>query len=127
MRPMSLFESNESSGEVSLKAIFEQDYNIGSISNLEIEEIAKSIVRGGWPASVTSKSESSVKRAQDYVDSIVQFDVSRIDGIEKNPNKMFALLRSLSHNISTEANYTVLIKDMECTSKIICCGGIRGI
>ncbi|MBK5246845.1 MAG: ATP-binding protein [Peptostreptococcaceae bacterium] len=113
MRPMSLFESNESSGEVSLKALFEQDYNIGSISNLEIEEIAKSIVRGGWPASVTSKSESSFKRAQDYVDSIVQFDVSRVDGIEKNPNKMFALLRSLSRNISTEANYSVLIKDME--------------
>lgn len=113
MRPMSLFESNESSGEVSLKALFEQDYNIGSISNLEIEEIAKSIVRGGWPASVASKSESSFKRAQDYVDSIVQFDVSRVDGIEKNPNKMFALLRSLSRNISTEANYSVLIKDME--------------
>ncbi|WP_296557261.1 DUF4143 domain-containing protein [uncultured Acetobacterium sp.] len=51
--------------------------------------------------------------AQDYVDSIVQFDVSRVDGIEKNPNKMFALLRSLSRNISTEANYSVLIKDME--------------
>jgi len=81
MRPMSLFESNESSGEVSLKALFEQGYNIGSISNLEIEEIAKSIVRGGWPASVTSKSESSFKRSQDYVDSIVQFDVSRVDGI----------------------------------------------
>jgi len=113
MRPMSLFESNESSGEVSLKGLFEQDYNIGSISNLEIEEIAKAIVRGGWPASVTSKLESSFKRAQDYVDSIVQFDVSRVDGIEKNPNKMFALLRSLSRNISTEANYSVLIKDME--------------
>lgn len=113
MRPMSLFESNESSGEISLKALFEQDYNVGSISNLEIEEIAKSIVRGGWPASVTSKSESSFKRAKDYIDSIVQFDASQVDGIEKNPNKMFALLRSLSRNTSTEANYSVLIKDME--------------
>jgi hypothetical protein len=113
MRPMSLFESNESSGEISLKALFKQDNNVGSISNLEIEEIAKSIVRGGWPASVASKSESSFKRARDYVDSIVQFDASRVDGIEKNPNKMFALLRSLSRNISTEANYSVLLKDME--------------
>lgn len=113
MRPMSLFESNESIGEVSLKKLFEQNHNVGSISNLEIEGIAKSIVRGGWPASVTSKPETASKRARDYVDSIVQFDVSRIDGIEKNPNKMFALLRSLSRNISTEANYSVLIKDME--------------
>ena len=63
--------------------------------------------------SVTSKPEVSFKRAQDYVDSIVHFDVSRVDGIEKNPNKMFALLRSLSRDISTEANYSVLIKDME--------------
>ena len=63
--------------------------------------------------SVTSKSESSFKRAQDYVDSIVQFDATRVDGIEKNPNKMFALLRSLSRNISTEANNSVIIKDME--------------
>lgn len=113
MRPMSLFESNESTGAVSLKALFEQDYNVASISTLEIEEIAKSIIRGGWPASVTSKSESSFKRAQDYVDSIVQFDASRVDGIEKNPNKMFALLRSISRNISTEATYSVLIRDME--------------
>ena len=113
MRPMSLFESNESTGELSLKDLFEQDNDVGTISNLEIEGIAKSIVRGGWPASVTSKPESASKRAQDYVDSIIQFDVSRVDGIEKNPNKMSALLRSLSRNISTEANYSVLIKDME--------------
>lgn len=113
MRPMSLFESKESTGEISLKSLFEQDSNFSSVSNLEIETIAKTIVRGGWPASVTSRSGSSIKRAQDYVDSIVQFDVSRVDGIEKNPNKMFALLRSLSRNISTEASYAVLIKDME--------------
>ncbi len=113
MRPMSLFESNESIGAVSLKKLFDRNHNVESISNLEIEGIAKSIVRGGWPASITSKPEVASKRAQNYVDSIVQFDVSRVDGIEKNPNKMFALLRSLSRNISTEANYSVLIKDME--------------
>lgn len=113
MRPMSLFESNESIGAVSLKKLFDRNHNVESISNLEIEGIAKSIVRGGWPASITSKPEVASKRAQNYVDSIVQFDVSRVDGIEKNPNKMFSLLRSLSRNISTEANYSVLIKDME--------------
>ena len=113
MRPMSLFESRESTGSVSLKSLFEQENQIDTISTLEIEEIAKAIVRGGWPASVVSRYELAYKRAQDYVDSIVQFDVSRVDGVEKNPNKMFALLRSLSRNISTEANYSVLIKDME--------------
>lgn len=113
MRTMSLFESRESSGEVSLQSMFEGKEMIGSVSSLEIEVIAKIIVRGGWPASVTSMSDSSFKRARDYVDSIVQFDVSRVDGVEKNPNKMFALLRSLSRNISTEANFMVLKRDME--------------
>lgn len=113
MRTMSLFEANESMGAISLKKLFDRNHNVESISNLEIEGMAKSIVRGGWPVSITSKPEVASKRAQNYVYSIVQFDVSRVEGIEKNPNTMFALLRSLSRNISTEANYSVLIKDME--------------
>lgn len=113
MRPMSLFESNESTGDVSLQKLFQKGVTSGTICNLEIEDIAKAIVRGGWPASVTSKFESAYKRAQDYIDSIVQYDVSQVDGIDKNPSKMFALLRSFSRNISTEANYSVIIKDME--------------
>lgn len=113
MRPMSLFESNESTGDVSLHNLFQKGITSDTICNLEIEDIAKAIVRGGWPASVTSKFESTYKRAQDYIDSIVQYDVSQVDGIDKNPSKMFALLRSLSRNISTEASYSVVIKDME--------------
>lgn len=113
MRPMSLYESRESSGDISLKDLFEKKNNINIRSNLEIEEIAKIIVRGGWPASVTSKQSTWEKRTQDYVDSVVNFDVSRVDGVEKNPSKMFALLRSFSRNISTEATYSTLLKDME--------------
>lgn len=113
MRPMSLYESKESNGEISLLNLFNDEEELGSISNLEVEDIANALVRGGWPASVVAESGSPEKRAQDYVDSIVQTDVSQVDGIEKNPNKMFALLRSLSRNISTEANYSTIIKDME--------------
>ncbi len=113
MRPMSLYESRESNGQVSLKEIFQESSNCESISTLEIEMIAKVIVRGGWPSAVTAKSGLSERRAQDYVNSIINVDASRVDGIEKNPNKMLALMKSISRNISTEASYSTLIKDME--------------
>lgn len=113
MRPMSLFESNESNGKISLGDLFGNIDEISAISQLEIEDIAQAIVRGGWPASVTSKAGSAEKRAQDYVDSIVNFEVSLVDRAEKNRSKMFALLRSLSRNIATEAKNSVIMKDME--------------
>ena len=113
MRPMSLFESNESSGDISLGDVFNHEAEISSISKLEIEDIAQAIVRGGWPASVTSKFGSAAKRAQDYVDSVVNFDVAMVDRVEKNQSKMFALLRSLARNVSTEAKNSVIMKDME--------------
>lgn len=113
MRPMSLFESKESNGEISLQQLFDQDHEVELISHLEVEEIAKCIVRGGWPASVTSGSDNALSSAQDYVDSIIQIDVPLIDGVERNPNKLFALLRSISRNISTEANQSVLMRDVE--------------
>jgi uncharacterized protein len=113
MRPMSLFESNESNGKISLGDLFGNIDEISAISQLEIEDIAQAIVRGGWPASVTSKAGSAEKRAQDYFDSIVNFEVSLVDRAEKNRSKMFALLRSLSRNIATEAKNSVIMKDME--------------
>lgn len=113
MRPMSLYESNESTGEISLESLFVGNSDIYAMNEFEIEDIAKAIARGGWPASVKSKSDLAYKRAQDYIDSVVQFDASQVDGVEKNPNKMFALLRSLARNVSTEASYATLIKDME--------------
>ncbi len=113
MRPMSLFESNESNGNISLWDLFDDIDEISTLSQLEIEDIAQAIVRGGWPASVTSKTGSAEKRAQDYVDAVVNFEVSLVDRVERNQSKMFALLRSLSRNIATEAKHSVIIKDME--------------
>ena len=112
MRPMSLYESKESNGDLSLSALFEQNNDFSSIGTLEIEDIARAITRGGWPASVTAaRLEFSEKRAIDYVDSIVQYDISQVDGVEKNPQKIYALLRFLSRNLATEANNTITMKD----------------
>ncbi|MCD8218612.1 MAG: DUF4143 domain-containing protein [Clostridiales bacterium] len=112
MRPMSLFESGESSGEVSLGALFDGKTEIDSISELSIEQIACAIVRGGWPASVGENEKTSLRRAIDYVEAVINADVSRVDGVEKSPVRVRALLRSLSRNISTLATIRTIRSDI---------------
>lgn len=113
MRTMSLFESEESTGEVSLKELFDSKIDIESSTDLTIEKLAHVIVRGGWPASVVLDNEMALKRVQDYIDAIIQSDISKVDGIEKNRQKVEQLLKSLARNISTSASLATIQKDSE--------------
>lgn len=113
MRPMSLFESKESNGEVSLKALFDGEQEILSTSNLSIEQIAYAVCRGGWPASVGLPPEDAIQMSVDYVEAIIHQDVSRVDGVEKNPARVSLLLRSLARNVATMATNTTILKDIE--------------
>jgi predicted AAA+ superfamily ATPase len=116
MRPMSLFESMESNGTVSLQALFDQRAEgIAVNSELTIEQIAFLICRGGWPASIGSTGNIALRMATDYVEAIIHQDVSRVDGIEKNPERVRLLLRSLSRNLSTMASQETILKDIEAT------------
>lgn len=112
MRPMSLYESMESNGSVSLKALFDGETEIDNFSTLTIEQIAFAIVRGGWPASIGESEKIALRHAIDYVEAIINADVSRVDGIEKNPVRVRALLRSLSRNISTLATIRTIHNDI---------------
>ncbi len=112
MKPMSLYESNESNGEISLASLFEGNTVVESISNLQIEDIANAIVRGGWPSAVTSKNSTSFRHVIDYTDAIIQRDISEVDGVEKNPERVRSLLRSLSRNISTMASIHTIAEDV---------------
>ena len=112
MRPMSLFESKESNGTVSLKSLFDGDTDIESFSELTIEQIAFAVVRGGWPASVGESEKIALRRAIDYVEAIINQDVNRVDGIEKNPVRVRALMRSLARNISTLATIKTIVDDI---------------
>ena len=113
MRPMSLFESGDSSGTVSLRTLFDGDTEIEAISSISIEHLAFLLIRGGWPASIGADDAIAQKRANDYVDSVINLDVSRVDDIEKDPGKMRALMRSLARNVATEATMQTLMLDME--------------
>ena len=100
MRPMSLYESKESNGKVSMQDIFEGK-DISATSSLTLEDIASAIVRGGWPASLEVKGDTKYKIASEYVKSLLHEEVNYERNIEINPSKMLAILRSLPRNIST--------------------------
>lgn len=112
MRPMSLYESMESNGSVSLKALFDGETEIDNFSTLTIEQITFAIVRGGWPASIGKSEKIALRHAIDYVEAIINADVSRVDGIEKKTVRVRALLRSLSRNISTLATIRTIHDDI---------------
>jgi predicted AAA+ superfamily ATPase len=117
MRPMSLFESLESNGTVSLGELFNGTSEIESVSQLTIEQIAFVICRGGWPASVNLSGKQALRMAVDYVEAVINHDVSRVDGMEKNPERVRLLLRSLSRNISTLATIKTIMDDLEATDR----------
>lgn len=112
MRPMSLYESGESNGSVSLKSLFEGNLEIESFSSLTIEGIAYAISRGGWPQAIGENEKIALRHSIDYVEAIINNDVSRVDGIEKNPSRVRALLRSLARNISTLATIKTIRDDI---------------
>jgi predicted AAA+ superfamily ATPase len=114
MRTMSLFESNESSGDISLFALFNgTQENDEVLCNLSIEQIAFLICRGGWPASLRLPEKSALRMATDYVESVIHHDISEVDKVEKNPDRVRVLLRSLARNIGTTANYQTIKNDIE--------------
>ena len=112
MRPMTLFESLESNGSVSLKDIFDGTTGGECISALSIEKLAYTLARGGWPASVGEKESTALRQVYSYVDSVVNMDVSRVDGVEKNPTRVRALMHSLARNVSTTASMATIQGDI---------------
>ena len=114
MRPMSLFESGESTGEVSFRDIIDGK-DISGVSKLSLEDLASIIVRGGWPASLEVKSDAKYRFAKEYVKSLVHEEVKMVDGVERNPEKMQNVLRSLARNISTQVSHSTIETDVKNT------------
>ena len=115
MRPMSLFESNESNGTVSLEELFNGNQAIGSMSELSIEKIAFVLCRGGWPASVMKNEALALRMSRDYVEAVINHDVSRVDDVEKNPERVRILMRSLARNVATLTSIQTIKGDIEAT------------
>ena len=112
MRPMSLFESKESTGDVSFSDIL-AGKDISGVSKLSLEDIASIIVRGGWPASISIKSDAKYRIAKEYVKSLIHEEVRSVDGVERNTEKMQNVLRSLARNISTQVSNSTIEADIK--------------
>ena len=112
MRPMSLYESNDSNGTVSLLDLFDNKKKINGVNNLSLEDIAYLCCRGGWPRCIFMEKEIALDQAFDYVDSVVNSDISEVDGVNRNPERAKNLLRSYARNIGTQASYETIKNDM---------------
>ena len=115
MYPMSLFESMESNGEISLRALFENpECDIdGVTSNLSLEKLVFAACRGGWPSSLGKKTEKAMLfEAQNYVANICDSDASTVDGIKRSPERVKAVLQSYARNISTLASNKTILEDV---------------
>ncbi len=119
MRPMSLYESRESNGAVSLADLFAGKHDVEGISTLSIEQIAFAICRGGFPASIGKPDKAALRMSVDYVEAVINHDISGIDGVEKNPTRARLLLRSLARNIATMASMQTVLDDVESTETTI--------
>ena len=113
MRTMSLYETGDSTGEISLEALFAGIADADGKSSITVEQYAFLINRGGWPAVANEKDERiALTVAADYVEAVANEDISKADGLEKDPNRVKAFLRAISRNISCEARIVTLVNDL---------------
>ena len=112
MRPMSLYESGDSTGEVSLGDLFSGNFEIDGASELSIDRLAFLICRGGWPQAVDMRDEIALEQAIDYYDVVVYSDINRADNVHKNPERVRRLMRSYARNQGGQVPNTVLAQDI---------------
>ena len=114
MRPMTLWESGESSGEVSLKEIFHHPKRVDGTNLLTMEDVAFAICRGGWPKSLYKKTQkAALRQVTEYFEAITRSDISRVDGVERDEHRAKRLMRSYARLQGTMASITTIIEDMK--------------
>ena len=120
MYPMSLWESKDSTGEVSLQELFDNpNYDIdGASSKLDIPELIRVACRGGWPATLQLSSKASMMIAKDYVKTVCNYDISAVDKKQRNPKIAMQIMRSYARNISTLAKKTSILEDVTASGDI---------
>lgn len=111
MRPMSLYESKDSTGEVSMKDLFEGK-NITATDETSLEKIAFLICRGGWPKSIGLDEKPALFQSIDYYDAVVTTDISRVDSVKRDKEKAKRLLRSYARHVGTQSTLETIRQDM---------------
>lgn len=112
MRPMSLFESGESNGSVSLNNLFTSPEKILAKNDLKLQDIAFLICRGGWPMAVGLPKEEALEQAFDYYDAVTKEDVTKVDGVKRTSERVQRLMRSYARHQGTQASVATLYEDL---------------
>ena len=110
---MSLYESNDSNGQVSLANLFNGAKNIDGKANINLDKLAYLICRGGWPFAIDLKREASLQQAVDYYEAVVNSDINRADGVSKKKDNVELLMRSLSRNQGSQCSIATIKSDIE--------------
>lgn len=113
MRPMSLWESQESTGEVSLAELFKTPEQISGVNRQDIDWLAFVTCRGGWPLAVDMDREIALDQAFDYVEAVEKRDIQRVDGVDRDPMRVHRLLRSLARNQGSQASCGTIRADLQ--------------
>jgi len=120
MRTMSLWESLESNGQVSLSELFANpEYKINTESALSVKELAYLVCRGGWPGTLGLDREVALDVVKHYFSGLVNADIVDVDGIKRDAAKARSLLRSYARNISSFATYSTMLSDINSQDKIM--------
>ena len=112
MRPMSLFESGESTGSVSLQKLFEGETFEPQPNSLELQNIAYLSCRGGWPQTTLLEGDIALDQALSYVNDVCERDIKRVDGVKRNAERARLLLRSYARNVSQQVSYATIKANM---------------
>ena len=112
MRPMTLWESEESTGEVSLEELFSAPEQVGGISKMDIDGLAFVTCRGGWPLALEMAKDIALDQAFDYVDAVEKRDIQKVDGVVRDPVRVHRLLRSLARNQGSQASCGTIRADL---------------
>ena len=112
MRTMTLWESGESTGEVSLAELFRGNPDIAGFNKLKIKDIAYVVCRGGWPSSVSKNRRAALRQAYDYYDAVVKTDISRVDEVSRNSERTKLLLRSYARSQGGQVSIGAIRQDM---------------
>lgn len=113
MRPMTLFESGESNGSVSLERLFDAPEKLLEKSGLELRDIAYLICRGGWPMAVVLPDEVALEHAFDYYDAVTKEDITKVDGVKRASDRVQRLMRAYARHQGTQAPITTLRDDLK--------------
>lgn len=113
MRPMSLFESLDSNGAISLNSLFKGEKVAPAVCNKKLIDYAQYACRGGWPKSVGMSEKVSIEIARNYYDGLVENDIKSVDGVSRDIDKLKAFMRSYARNISTECSIQTIVNDIK--------------